>query len=660
MQQHKQKAIVLILAIFLLTPSLTFAAPFPFNILASIYDQLRQRALELVGGLEKEAKEEGVPFVPSQPISPPAALPSTSPPASPNRGESQSGQIGAPPTTSDTQSSSQFQISSCPSFDYLFDKFLQLGSQGCDAAELQSALATDASLYPEKAVTGTFDTPTENAVKKFQIRYAIATSGECLTTGFGCVGSKTRAKLNEVFGGGLVASSGSRSFEALDSSSSPYDEIRLYSPYLRDYFSPQVTNLAFHREIKCKHFKEKNCTGVKLNYSGGGSIVSFSFTPSPYTASESIDQQNGVLVWQVPKTTKTYWVNFDSNTMAQEDINGFYQTCPTDITIRCNTKLQNGGYTSISFSHVAGVNETVHLFGIQDDIWNSGVGGYLTGKHSVRFFGDEASFVIPIPTDPFTRTVVSIFLNYFLFSGNTLKSAAHLDGLPYQMPVNASLALDCKMHYFSNATPGSAEASLIDDVKNQWQQALGNMFTFTVSHGSGKTIADVPTSLSEGACNKGNRCGEDGANDIILTNDGTVEFYKNLVQDSGSGDIDDLLKSLFGAESVGAAALWYGFTGSQGNNDVAVILKSMKILIQTFGLNLANADHVKAFKMMLGHELSHALFGRGANDVMYYDDAGNLHIPPEALNIIKGVYKHCVSQSGGGEQPYHPLISVEQ
>lgn len=55
----------------LVTPSFTFAAPFPFNILASIYDQLRQRALELVGRLEEEAKEERIPFVPSQPISPP-------------------------------------------------------------------------------------------------------------------------------------------------------------------------------------------------------------------------------------------------------------------------------------------------------------------------------------------------------------------------------------------------------------------------------------------------------------------------------------------------------------------------------------------------------------------------------------------------------------
>lgn len=104
------------------------------------------------------------------------------------------------PAQSSGAPSFQFQISSCSSFDYVFDKFLQLGSQGCDVAELQSALATDALLYPEKAVNGFFDTPTENAVKKFQIRYAIATSGECLTTGFGCVGSKTRAKLNEAFG----------------------------------------------------------------------------------------------------------------------------------------------------------------------------------------------------------------------------------------------------------------------------------------------------------------------------------------------------------------------------------------------------------------------------------------------------------------------------
>ena len=51
-------------------------------------------------------------------------------------------------------------------------------------------------IYPEKKVTGIFGDLTEKAIKKFQIQNKIVSNEN--ETGYGIVGPKTRAKLNEL------------------------------------------------------------------------------------------------------------------------------------------------------------------------------------------------------------------------------------------------------------------------------------------------------------------------------------------------------------------------------------------------------------------------------------------------------------------------------
>lgn len=66
---------------------------------------------------------------------------------------------------------------------------------------LQIFLAKNPALYPEGTVSGYFGSLTEAAVKRFQAKYGIASSGTPLTTGYGAVGPRTRAKLNELYSG---------------------------------------------------------------------------------------------------------------------------------------------------------------------------------------------------------------------------------------------------------------------------------------------------------------------------------------------------------------------------------------------------------------------------------------------------------------------------
>lgn len=82
-------------------------------------------------------------------------------------------------------------------------KGLTIGSQGDEVTQLQSYLASDPSVYPEGKITGYFGSLTQAAVEKFQEKYGLAAKGDA---GYGFVGPKTRAKLEELFGGWVVPS----------------------------------------------------------------------------------------------------------------------------------------------------------------------------------------------------------------------------------------------------------------------------------------------------------------------------------------------------------------------------------------------------------------------------------------------------------------------
>ncbi len=75
---------------------------------------------------------------------------------------------------------------------YTFTKTLVLGMTDAEVFNLQKALSLDPAIYPEGEVTGYFGKMTEAAVKRFQSKYGIRTTGQ--------VGPQTRAKLHELHG----------------------------------------------------------------------------------------------------------------------------------------------------------------------------------------------------------------------------------------------------------------------------------------------------------------------------------------------------------------------------------------------------------------------------------------------------------------------------
>lgn len=80
---------------------------------------------------------------------------------------------------------------------FRFVRPLALGSRHADVRKLQEALGTDSEVYPEGLVTGYFGPATRRAVQRFQEKYGLARPG---VSGYGFVGPKTRAKLNELYG----------------------------------------------------------------------------------------------------------------------------------------------------------------------------------------------------------------------------------------------------------------------------------------------------------------------------------------------------------------------------------------------------------------------------------------------------------------------------
>ncbi len=83
-------------------------------------------------------------------------------------------------------------------FNFDFNQNLAFGSKGEDVKKMQEFLAREKTIYPEGLVTGYFGSLTQKAVERFQIKYGIVSGGTPATTGFGLVGPRTRAKLNEL------------------------------------------------------------------------------------------------------------------------------------------------------------------------------------------------------------------------------------------------------------------------------------------------------------------------------------------------------------------------------------------------------------------------------------------------------------------------------
>lgn len=83
----------------------------------------------------------------------------------------------------------------------IFTHNLWYGLKNSDITTLQQLLAKDPLIYPENIISGYYGILTRKAVERFQIKHGVVSGGTPGTTGFGVVGPKTRAKLNEVYGG---------------------------------------------------------------------------------------------------------------------------------------------------------------------------------------------------------------------------------------------------------------------------------------------------------------------------------------------------------------------------------------------------------------------------------------------------------------------------
>ena len=83
---------------------------------------------------------------------------------------------------------------SCPSLT----RNLSFGSRGQDVVELQNFLISQGDLAAGNT-SGYFGKMTVAAVKKWQVRNGVVSSGTPSTTGYGAVGPKTRLKLNALY-----------------------------------------------------------------------------------------------------------------------------------------------------------------------------------------------------------------------------------------------------------------------------------------------------------------------------------------------------------------------------------------------------------------------------------------------------------------------------
>jgi peptidoglycan hydrolase-like protein with peptidoglycan-binding domain len=80
----------------------------------------------------------------------------------------------------------------------IWKKPLQTGMYDTDVVYLQKALNRD-GVYPEAIYSGYYNYMTEQAVKRFQKKYNIVSSGDPSSTGYGRVGWATISKLNELY-----------------------------------------------------------------------------------------------------------------------------------------------------------------------------------------------------------------------------------------------------------------------------------------------------------------------------------------------------------------------------------------------------------------------------------------------------------------------------
>ena len=103
-------------------------------------------------------------------------------------------------TTGTVRTSTTGSLVSTSTTAPLFTRLMYMGTRGSDVQVLQQKLQTLGHLSKTVQTVPYFGLLTEQAVKDFQVKYNIVTAGAPITTGFGALGPRTRAKLNEILG----------------------------------------------------------------------------------------------------------------------------------------------------------------------------------------------------------------------------------------------------------------------------------------------------------------------------------------------------------------------------------------------------------------------------------------------------------------------------
>ncbi len=95
------------------------------------------------------------------------------------------------------------KVSSCPSSPFKYNLYFGTTDSTTEGevTRLQKWLSTMPEIYPEGDVTGYFGPATERAIKKYQAKHGIVSSGSPDTTGYGVLGPKTRGKVNSCING---------------------------------------------------------------------------------------------------------------------------------------------------------------------------------------------------------------------------------------------------------------------------------------------------------------------------------------------------------------------------------------------------------------------------------------------------------------------------
>lgn len=112
--------------------------------------------------------------------------------------------IGANTATGATAGSGTAAASVCPSLS----RVLAYGAKGSDVSSLQQFLAQDASVYPERQVSGFFGALTQAAVQRWQAKNGIVSSGTPSSTGYGVVGPRTKSAMMSACAGAQAGVTG--------------------------------------------------------------------------------------------------------------------------------------------------------------------------------------------------------------------------------------------------------------------------------------------------------------------------------------------------------------------------------------------------------------------------------------------------------------------